>query len=290
MATTIENPALVRAADRVLIGARKGVMRAQLFTADLSGEFLEPGLTVKVPVIAPGVAAEYDEATGYEADKGSVVQVPVTLNKHPVHTMLFKQSDALAQDIGPLVQRAADVGGIAISNYIQEAIVAALAGASGSASAEISKAGLAALRKKAYELGSVPSDTVLLLAPGDYAAVLALFDSAVYGDASAIRDGVFSGSLFGFKAVAEVSSLTDGTGYLVPADQLLIAARAVPVNAPEQYAESGTTTDDETGLSITVRRHGTAKNDYRYVSVEALFGIALVDAAKVAKVTITAAE
>lgn len=291
MATTIANPGIVRVADRVLLGARKGLMRAQLFATNFSDEFAQEGATVKVPVITAGDAATFAKANGLTASSGSVTFADVKLDKSPFSTMEFDSEAALNTKLPPVIARAADAVGVAIGNYIQTQIVAALGGATGTASADISKAGIAALRKAAWSVCKAsPADTVLLLAPGDYASVLALFDGAAYGGTGAVQDGVFTGSLFGFKAVAEVSSLTDGTGYLVPADALAVASRAYPVPQGLQYIDQGTVTDDETGLTITVLEHGSTDKIALYLSAISLLGASLIDEAKVAKVSVSDGE
>lgn len=292
MATTINNPGIVRVADRVLLGARKGLMRAQLFATDFSADFEQAGATLKVPVITAGAAATFAKATGLTASSGTVTDAEVKLTEKPFSTFEFDSDAALNRDLAPVLARAAEAAGVAVGNHIQNAIVTALAGATGTASVSgISKASIAALRKAVFDVcKSRPADTVLLLSPGDYAEVLALFESAVYGNPSAVQDGVFTGSLFGFKAVAEVSALEDGTGYLVPADALAIAGRAYPIPQGLQYLDQGTVTDEETGLTLTVLEHGNTSAISLYLSVLALYGVALIDKAKVAKVTISAAE
>lgn len=136
----------------------------------------------------------------------------------------------------------------------------------------MTKANLAKLRNACA--GRV-ADTVLALAPAEYADALALFDSNVIGDSEAIKNGVING-LYGFKAVIQLKDLPSGVkGALIPSNAVAVASRAVAVGDDSCYREIGTVSD-EFGFTMTVMRHGSAAKGKGFLNVTALWGAKVV--------------
>ena len=126
---------------------------------------------------------------------------------------------------------------------------------------------------------------VLMLDPANFATLLSLLDYYTYGDREAIKDGVIPG-LYGFKAVIENNALPVGAkGALIAEDALVIAGRRIEVQSPRVYQEVGYTTDEDSGLTLGIRRGADWATGMNSATVEALFGAAFVQPAKAVKLT-----
>jgi hypothetical protein len=124
-----------------------------------------------------------------------------------------------------------------------------------------------------------------MLDSANFATLLSLLDYYTYGDREAIKDGVVPG-LYGFKAVMENNYLPAGTkGALVAEDALVVAGRTIAVQSPRVYQEVGYTTDEDSGLTLGLRRGADWATGMNYATVEALFGAALVQPGKAVKLT-----
>ena len=76
-------------------------------------------------------------------------------------------------------------------------------------------------------------------------------------------------------ANASAESATKGVGFLVPDAAIAIAGRGIEQAVDGMYAEYGTTTDDDSGLTITSFVHGQPGKNARFMNVAALLGSTL---------------
>jgi hypothetical protein len=293
MATSLTSPALVFASDKAILSTRKALAKVMQFATDFSADAVKPGTTLKIPVYDGGTAESFDASTAnYEHVTGTLKYAAVTFANHVKSTFQFDDKDFLIGLDSSVWGKAGDAAGRALSKSIVSAVSALLSYDKAKAqvtSWSASKGGLAGLRASCAANDLDPADCVVMLKSVQFAAILAALDSNVYGGSEAIRRGVIEG-LYGFKAVIEnddlpVASAADaskGAGAIVPADALVVAGRLVPVSSPSSYQETGTVTDEVSGLSFGVRRHGSAATGANFLTVEALFGAALTYAADAA--------
>lgn len=287
MADSLTSPGLIKAANDALVAASPDVNIARLFAYDMSEEFARDGYgtVVKVPICSTGVISAFNmEDNDYEHQDGNVTYATVTLSSQPKCTFEFKGMDKLEAPNSPYWRRCADAAGNAIKSSFSQDFgklftADSCTGGSVTLSGEITKAKIAQLRKSCK--GRV-ADTVLALNSDLYADVLGLCDNGIYGSASAIQDGKLAYSIFGFKAVVELRDADESIrGALIPADSVAFASRAVPVGDEGAYSEYGVVTDPETGLSLTVLRHGSAAKGKGFINVTELHGMNLVQPDKV---------
>lgn len=288
MSTSLTSPALVFASDKAIIAARKEVAKASLFATDFSADAVQEGTTMKVPVFSPGQAKQFNrETNNYETVDGNVTYAPVTFDQHVKETFSFSDVDFTLVKGTNFWARAGEASGNAIAVAISAAVGALLVKskvATEHVLASVTKANIAKIRAAMAAVGARADRSVVMLAPTQFADLLAALDANVYGGAEAIKNGVIPG-LYGFKAIVENSDLSADSaeklvGCVVPEDALVIAGRVVPVMSPNVYEEIGLTTDEVSGLTIGARRHGNPATGDNFCTHEALFGASLVQATK----------
>lgn len=297
MATSLTSPALVFSAKKAIQAAHKEIVKVGLFSTNLTADAAQPGSTMKVPVFTPSVAAQFDESSNnYATVDGSLTYASVTFANHVKHTFSFSDKDFLEIIPGGIWENASKASGTAVGMAIATAVSGLInktnipkSGSPFSSKNEVvfssvTLANVAAFRDKCAKLDIDPARSVLMLEPATFAAVLALLPANTYGGGDAIRDGVIRG-LFGFKACAENAYLTTASGEnlvgaIVPEDAIVVAGRTIEVQSPRNYQEVGYMTDEDSGLTLGLRRFGDPAKGVNFASVEALFGAALVQAAK----------
>ena len=286
MASSLTSPALVFSAERAIVAAHPAIAKAKQFATDFSADAVQPGTTMKVPVFTPGTAANFDASTNNYADTdGTVAYASVTFGNHPKHTFAFADTDFNLVNGRQFWDRAGEASGIAVGKAIITAVSALFGSVAQTASLTVTKAGIAGLRSTATTNGFDPGRAVLMLDSANFATLLSLLDYYTYGDREAIKDGVVPG-LYGFKAVMENNYLPAGTkGALVAEDALVVAGRTIAVQSPRVYQEVGYTTDEDSGLTLGLRRGADWATGMNYATVEALFGAALVQPSKAVKLT-----
>ena len=286
MATSLTSPALVFSAEKAIVAAHAAIAKAKVFATDFSADAAQPGSTMKVPVFTPSTAANFDASTNNYGDTdGSVTYASVTFANHPKHTFSFADTDFNLVKGAQFWQRAGEASGVAVAKAIITTVAGLFASVAQTASLTVTKAGIAGLRATCATNGFDADRAVLGLDSANFATLLSLLDYYTYGDREAIKDGVIPG-LYGFKAVIEVPQLPSGTkGFLAAEDSLVIAGRTIEVQSPRNYQEVGYTTDEDSGLTLGLRRFGDPRTGENFASVEALFGAALVQPAKAVKLT-----
>lgn len=295
--SSLTSAGLIYAANKAIMGAAPALKKIEQFGVDFSSEALPVGTKMKIPFFGYSAAETFDATSAnYEHATGTVTQVEVDFNQHMKSTYEFTDKDCVTDNVvgGGFWDKA----GMAAGRQVATALLQALAdkinstnmtGASGiTLGSSFTKADVAKLYKACYKLGADPSECNIIMSPAYFAQLLSLFDSNVFGGPEAIRYGVVPG-LYGFKSAIALNPHVTGSGSaatedfncaIVPQNALVIAARTVPVNSPSVYEESGTQTDEKTGLTLGIRRHGAPAKGTNFMTVEALFGCAVADAAK----------
>ena len=290
-AASLTSPGLAFAGDKAILAARKSLEFVSLFATDFSAEAVQPGTSLMIPVFG-GAATTFapGSAAGYNDSEGTVKWAAVTFSTHKKCTFGFTDKDALLVETNPLWARCGKAAGDAVGAALvtsvtglltysaREAAVSSWSLGSTDASA---RAAMAGLRASCATNGYDPAKCVVILAPADYATVIAALPANVIGDGSAVITGIAPG-LFGFKAVVEgntistdsAASTAKGHGFIVPEDAIAVGARIIK---PQDGVceEWGTTTDEITGLTLGHRITVDQNRGERFYTVEALLGAAL---------------
>ena len=282
MATSLTSPGLILGSSKALMETQRAIALAKLFTTDFSSELQGEGKTLKVPVFS-GDATVYNESSNdFETTDGSIIQATITLDTLVKVTYKLGMTDLLEVDKSATSRNCGIAGGRAIARKIEELIVGKLGYANAVAQATgftVAKLGKAIATAEKNEID--PATIVAILAPDAYGDLL----DANTANAAITGDNIAEalGRKYGIKAIvssakvanASAESATKGVGFLVPDAAIAIAGRGIEQAVDGMYAEYGTTTDDDSGLTITSFVHGQPGKNARFMNVAALLGSTL---------------
>lgn len=282
MATSLTSPGLILGSSKALMETQRAIALAKLFTTDFSSELQGEGKTLKVPVFS-GDATVYNETSNdFETTDGSIIPATITLDTLVKVTYKLGMTDLLEVDKSATSRNCGIAGGRAIARKIEELIVGKLGYANAVAQATgftVTKLGAAIA--KAEENDIDPATIVAILNPKAYGDLL----DANTANAAITGDNIAEalGRKYGIKAIvssakvanASAESATKGVGFLVTDAAIAIAGRGIEQAVDGMYAEYGTTTDDDSGLTITSFVHGQPGKNARFMNVAALLGSTL---------------
>ena len=282
MATSLTSPGLILGSSKALMETQRAIALAKLFTTDFSSELQGEGKTLKVPVFS-GDATVYNESSNdFETTDGSIIPTTITLDTLVKVTYKLGMTDLLEVDKSATSRNCGIAGGRAIARKIEELIVGKLGYANAVAQATgftVAKLGKAIATAEKNEID--PATIVAILAPDAYGDLL----DANTANAAITGDNIAEalGRKYGIKAIvssakvanASAESATKGVGFLVPDAAIAIAGRGIEQAVDGMYAEYGTTTDDDSGLTITSFVHGQPGKNARFMNVAALLGSTL---------------
>ena len=278
MATSLTSPGLILGSSKALMETQRAIALAKLFTTDFSSELQGEGKTLKVPVFS-GDATVYNETSNdFETTDGSIIPATITVKV----TYKLGMTDLLEVDKSATSRNCGIAGGRAIARKIEELIVGKLGYANAVAQATgftVAKLGKAIATAEKNEID--PATIVAILAPDAYGDLL----DANTANAAITGDNIAEalGRKYGIKAIvssakvanASAESATKGVGFLVPDAAIAIAGRGIEQAVDGMYSEYGTTTDDDSGLTITSFVHGQPGKNARFMNVAALLGSTL---------------
>ena len=282
MATSLTSPGLILGSSKALMETQRAIALAKLFTTDFSSELQGEGKTLKVPVFS-GDATVYNETSNdFETTDGSIIPATIILDTLVKVTYKLGMTDLLEVDKSSTSRNCGIAGGRAIARKIEELIVGKLGYANAVAQATgftVAKLGKAIATAEKNEID--PATIVAILAPDAYGDLL----DANTANAAITGDNIAEalGRKYGIKAIvssakvanASAESATKGVGFLVPDAAIAIAGRGIEQAVDGMYAEYGTTTDDDSGLTITSFVHGQPGKNARFMNVAALLGSTL---------------
>ena len=282
MATSLTSPGLILGSSKALMETQRAIALAKLFTTDFSSELQGEGKTLKVPVFS-GDATVYNETSNdFETTDGTIIPTTITLDTLVKVTYKLGMTDLLEVDKSATSRNCGIAGGRAIARKIEELIVGKLGYANAVAQATgftVAKLGKAIATAEKNEID--PATIVAILAPDAYGDLL----DANTANAAITGDNIAEalGRKYGIKAIvssakvanASAESATKGVGFLVPDAAIAIAGRGIEQAVDGMYAEYGTTTDDDSGLTITSFVHGQPGKNARFMNVAALLGSTL---------------
>jgi hypothetical protein len=280
MPNTLTNTALQIYSNKLILALKRRLSPIFAFSLDLSSEAAQKGDTIQVPLISAATAADYNASTNnYKATADDIKAKTVSINKRKLSK--FGIEDSQNANFPPSWwQRKAEMSVNAVAAAALADVFALITAANyGDAEADklaitlagFKKTGIGAIRAAAVKKGLTPSASALLLNPDFYSALLADLDSASYGGEEAIRTGVIP-NLLGFGKIIEAPDMS-APGCVCHADAIAFANRYIAPVEPGCYQEVGTVTDDESGLTVGIRKYGDPDTGLLSVSAELSYGL-----------------
>ena len=276
--------ALKAASESAIMAAHKNIAKLSLFAKNFSELNGVPGKSIAVPVYgltsaAAFVAGTNDYGTGTNEIGGELI----TLDQHLVKSVSI--TDVEEAESG--IRWAADTAG-ALADTLTRGVNAYVFGLINSTNVTTTavtpstKATVAGLYAVA-ESNDIPVDRcIVALGPTQFATVLGLLDSNVYGGSEAIRLGVIPG-LYGFKGFVCTSNLPEGTQGAVICDSAIgVASRYLAPGTEGAYPEAWAATDED-GFTLGYRRFmdlGTGSNKF---AGDVLFGAKILQPSKIVR-------
>lgn len=320
MASSLTSPGLRYAANQILMSLHKDIAKVSQFTTNFTADAAQKGSTLLIPVASDAAAEDFDRTTNnYSHYKGSIRYVPMVFDKHKKHSFGFTENDfnlvngvsfweASGKKSAEAVGRAIEelVAGLITKDTVKTSgddkttfsdesgnVITGTGETFSAANEVVLGAGDLTLKKvadlrKACRNADIPvRDTILALNSVKFAELLSLLDAHMYGGTEAVRDGLIP-NLYGYKAVMELDSLSNGegenlVGALIPAASIAVASRTLNILNPKLYDEIGTVTDEKSGLVMQMRRGGDWTTGDSVATVECLFGAKLVMPTKIVR-------
>lgn len=280
MPNTLTNTALQIYSTKLIMALKRRLAPIFAFSLDLSSEAKAKGDTIQVPLISAATAADFNATTNnYKATADDIKAKTVSLNKRKLSKFGVDDSQN-ANFPASWWERKAEmsvnaVGGAALDD-VWALITAANYGDTDADKlaltlATFKKAGVGAIRAAAVKKGLNPAASTLLLNPDFYSMLLADLDSASYGGEEAIRQGYIP-NLLGFGKVMEAPNF-NSPGLVCHPDAIAFANRYLAPVDPSSYSEVGTVTDEESGLTVGIRKYGDPDTGLLSVSAELAYGL-----------------
>lgn len=281
MATTLTNVGMRIYSNKVIDALKRRLASIYAFSLDLSPEAAKVGEKIEVPLITADAADDFNASTNnYKASQSDLLAREVYINKRKLAK--FGISDAQAANHAPSWYESR---GMANANSVAAATLTDIFGLITADNfgdededkialtlANCTAKGMASVRGAAVKKNLNPGMSSLVLHPDYFSALLGNLDANIYGGAEAMRTGIIPG-LLGFDQVIEGSGLAaDQKGFVCHKDAIAIGNRHLAPVDPTSYSEVGTVTDDESGLTVGIRKYGDPDTGLLSVSSELCYG------------------
>ena len=279
MATSLVSKGLIAASDKVIIAAQPAMELVKLFATDFSPDAARLGDTVNMKVLKATAADFASGSQNYVTSTNTISFADIKLNKDKISVFTLADKDNITDDLAPIWDRLAPTAGRAIGKAFVQDVAGLLTVAAADktiTNAAASFADFAKLRSGVEGEGYDPADTVLVLTPSYYDALISFLPNSVVGEGGVVNSGLI-GARLGFKAIVNAPNITGAAvGYAVPTDAIAIASRyKAAIKEGGNLLEAGYAVDEETGLVIGTRVvANTDDGEYNW-SAEALYGVAL---------------
>lgn len=272
------------ASESAIMAAHKNIAKLSLFAKNFSELNGQPGKSIAVPVYNLSAAAPFNEATNNYATGGNEIGGElITLDQHLVKSVSIIDQDEAETGI----RWAADTAGAladTLTRGVNEYVFGLINSTNVTLSANVptTKATVAGLYAIA-EQNDIPVDrSVVALAPTQFAAVLGMLDSNVYGGSEAIRLGVIPG-LYGFKGFVCTSNLPAGTvGAIICDTAVGVGSRYLYPGTEGAYPQAWAATDED-GFTIGYRRFMDLATGSNKFAADVLFGATLLQKDKIVR-------
>jgi len=252
------------------------------FANDFSGATSRKGDAVIVPRVDAVTATTFDQS--YETAGGEINAITVNLNQHKISTVDLTDTQAANHSPAQIGNFARQQGKALAKMVLQTMWSIITPGTFGAAivttaAANWTRTQVRAIRKALIE-GNADSDMLSLIVNSDiYDALLGdtnITQAFQYGGTEAIRDGRIP-RVLGFDLYESNVIPTNGVtlfGFGVHPDSMAVAMRYLEPQAPGEYLQVASATDDQSGITLGYRRHFNPGTGKHYASFECVFGFA----------------
>lgn len=267
---------------KLIEGAQQQLVRIADFSLSLTDEAREKGESVMVQLATAAAAGDWNATSNnFKASAATQIgEVSVKLDQRKIaktqitpaqmanfQTYWWQRQGALNARSVALAITGAAASVITPANFgdkKEDKIQVSLDGFSSKA--------IGPIREKAITDKSLqPEDSVLVLNPSFYSALLGSLDANVYGGREAIVHGVIPG-LLGFASVVEWPGLRI-PGFVASRGALAFASRRIAFISTKPYEMVKDETVPEIGAVLTTVIHVDGDNGNGTISVNGLFGV-----------------
>ena len=233
-----------------------------------------PGTAIVIPTYDLSAAADFDaESNNYASGVNEIKSANVILNKHLVKSVAITDRDIADTGVQFVRDAAAGIASV-IGRGLNQYVMGMFNSTNIPLSASINlstKAGTTNLYKVAADNGLDVADSIVILTPTQFAALLPHVDFMQYGGTEAIRYGYVPGYA-GFKSVVCSTYLPEGVdGVIVNRNTVGIASRYLAPLAGA-YPSTWRAVDPNSGFTIGFRLFADLATGTRYIAGEALVG------------------
>ena len=233
-----------------------------------------PGAAIVIPTYDLSAAADFnEESNNYGSGVQEITAANVQLNKHLVKSVSITDRDIADTGVQFVKDAAAGIASV-IGRGLNQYVMGMFNSTNIPLSASINlstKAGTTTLYKVAADNGLDVADSIVILTPTQFAALLPHVDFMQYGGTEAIRYGYVPGYA-GFKSVVCSTYLPDGVdGVIVNRNTVGIASRYLQPLA-NAYPSVWKAVDPNSGFSLGFRLFADLKSGRRFLAGEALVG------------------
>lgn len=250
------------------------LVKLQDFAKNYSELEDRPGSAIVIPTYDLSAAADFNaESNNYASGVNEIKAANVQLNKHLVKSVAITDRDIADTGVQFVKDAAAGIASV-IGRGLNQYVMGMFNSTNIPLSASINlstKAGTTNLYKVAADNGLDVADSIVILNPTQFAALLPHVDFMQYGGVEAIRYGYVPGYA-GFKSVVCSTYLPDGVdGVIVNRNTVGIASRYLqPLS--NAYPSAWKATDPNSGFTLGFRLFADLATGTRYIAGEALVG------------------
>lgn len=250
------------------------LVKLQDFAKNYSELEDRPGSAIVIPTYDLSAAADFNaESNNYASGVNEIKAANVQLNKHLVKSVAITDRDIADTGVQFVKDAAAGIASV-IGRGLNQYVMGMFNSTNIPLSASINlstKAGTTNLYKVAADNGLDVADSIVILNPTQFAALLPHVDFMQYGGVEAIRYGYVPGYA-GFKSVVCSTYLPDGVdGVIVNRNTVGIASRYLAPLAGA-YPSAWKAVDPNSSFTIGFRLFADLATGTRYLAGEALVG------------------
>ena len=262
------------AAESALQGIHADLVRLQDFCHTYSELEDRKGASIVIPTYDLSAAAEFVAGSNqYDSGVNEIDSATLTLDKHFVKSVAFTDRDLVETDIQWVKDASTGIARV-LGRSLNSYVFGLMNSINLPLSAELNvgtKAQIANLYKVAADNDLDVNDSVVVLDPQNFAAVLAQLPANEYSGPEAVRYGYIPG-LFGFVSFVCSTYLPEGVkGVIINRNTVGIASSYLPP-MPSAYPAAWKATDPDSGFTIGFREFADLGSGQRYIAGEALVG------------------
>ena len=286
--TNLSEIQIAVASETAAFAAERYIAPIRLIAKNFSPEASTEFNAVAVPIVDLGNANAFDKTSNNWCNGTELSAETVQLNKHAKVGITIDDVTAgtFGEDGNKYALRAgADGVARALAKNVADTFFTELSGATAtpvSIALSAIRAGIAGLHAGCSQAGVDPSNSIVVLNPTAYGALLDTLTYAQYGDQEAVKYGVIE-NLYGFRGVVEATSTLplNAEGFVVPYEAVAMVARYNKPAIASDAMVAWPAVEEKTGLPIGFRLFENLCEGRLVFGGDVLFGVKLIQPSKV---------